>query len=290
MKCVRCGEELKADVVFCEKCGTKVQRVGDSEAKTEVLKHDRSSDKVPNAAGGNETNQDPKKPDTSGVDVSAYPTAVQPPVGEPVFSQTTPMPPVSEQKQYVAASSAESVSPPQTKKSKLPIIIAIVASAVALVAVTVLIVTFVLGEEDESSKETAQNYAVQKEQELASNSATSQQKESATQPSSSSSIDDVINSPDGFILPESDTRYYSDSELNALTDYQLYLARNEIYARYGREFKNQDLHDYFWNKYWYSPRYSADSFDSIVTLNVYEKKNADTILAIEKRRRSSYLG
>lgn len=100
---------------------------------------------------------------------------------------------------------------------------------------------------------------------------------------------ETINSPYGYILPESDTRYYSESELNALTDYELYLARNEIYARYGREFKNQDLQDYFENKDWYTARYSPESFDSIVALNAYEKKNADDMLAMEKSRNSSYL-
>ena len=36
-----------------------------------------------------------------------------------------------------------------------------------------------------------------------------------------------------YILPDSDSRYYSASELAGLTDEQLVLARNEIYARHA---------------------------------------------------------
>lgn len=289
MYCERCGEELKDNALFCENCGTKVQQSKDenSEARTQKI----SSAQLHELSDLGSTN----KPDTSGVDVSAYPTTTQPPVKQPAIQQTTPMPSVAAQDQNNAtASVAQPAADNQEKKGKVkaPIIVAVVAAAIALVAVIILIATFVFGESELTTNDSAKGYAAQKEQELASNSATNQQKESTTQSSSqssSSSIDDVINSSNGFILPESDSRYYSDSELNELTDYQLYLARNEIYARYGRAFKNQDLQDYFHNKNWYTVRYSPDSFDSIVTLNVFEKKNADAILAIEKRRGSSYL-
>lgn len=288
MKCTRCDEELKDNALFCENCGTKVQQAKDENAESRTQK-------MSSAQLLELSDQDSmSKPDTSGVDVSAYPTATQPPVKQPVIQQTTPMPSVVSQEQSATSFVAQSTVGNQEKKvkTKAPIIVAVVAAAIALVAVIILVVTFVFGESDSTTNDSAKGYAAQKEQELASNSATNQQKESITQSSSqssSSSIDDVIGSPNGFILPESDSRYYSDSELNALTDYQLYLARNEIYARYGRGFKNQDLQDYFHNKNWYTVRYSPDSFDSIVTLNDFEKKNADAMLAIEKRRGSSYL-
>ena len=102
-------------------------------------------------------------------------------------------------------------------------------------------------------------------------------------------MDELIESQYGYVLPDSDSRYYSESELNELTDYELYIARNEIYARHGRIFKNEDLMGYFGHKHWYYGKYSPESFDSIVTLNAYEKKNAETMLALEKRRGSSYL-
>lgn len=285
MYCERCGRELKDDALFCENCGTKVQQSKNEnpEAKTQKMNSAQLHESGSQASTS--------KPDTSGVDVSAYLTVEQPLPMQPAVQQTTPMPSVAAQEQKAASYVAQPTAnvKDNQEKVKVSIIVAVVAAVIALVAVIILIVTFVFGGSEPTANESAKGYAAQKEQELASNSATNQQKESAAQPSSSSSIEDVINSPNGFILPESDSRYYSDSELNALTDYQLYLARNEIYARYGRGFKNQDLQDYFHNKNWYTVQYSPDAFDSIDALNDFEKKNAEAILAIEKRRGSSYL-
>ena len=47
-----------------------------------------------------------------------------------------------------------------------------------------------------------------------------------------------------FILSESNTRYYSEEELKDLSNWDLCIARNEVYARLGRGFKSDDLVDY----------------------------------------------
>ena len=76
-----------------------------------------------------------------------------------------------------------------------------------------------------------------------------------------------------------------------MSDYQLYIARNEIYARHGRGFKNQDLADYFSKQSWYKQQYTPEQFEALnpSPLNDYERKNADLILSIEQKRGSSYL-
>lgn len=106
---------------------------------------------------------------------------------------------------------------------------------------------------------------------------------------SSTSSNTSSNSLASYILPDSNSRYYSSNELESMTDTELYLARNEIFARHGREFKNQDLRDYFGSMSWYTPKYSGEEFDAMDLLNDYEKKNADTMLSIEQKRGSSYL-
>lgn len=94
-----------------------------------------------------------------------------------------------------------------------------------------------------------------------------------------------------YLLPESDSRYYSESELNSFSDWELYLARNEIFARHGRMFSNEDLKNYFEAKSWYEPRYTPEEFDSLGdgAINEYEKANSQTILSIEQARNSQYV-
>ena len=93
-----------------------------------------------------------------------------------------------------------------------------------------------------------------------------------------------------FVLPESNARYYSEDELGGLSNWDLYIARNEIYARLGRGFKNDDLVDYFHGCTWYEERYSPEDFESRgPKLNDYEKANANMILSVEKARGSEYV-
>ena len=111
-------------------------------------------------------------------------------------------------------------------------------------------------------------------------------KDSGSDSSSSSSSSSASSS---YVLPDSDTRVYSTSELSGLSDWELYVARNEIYARHGRGFQNQDLRNYFAGQSWYREQYSPEEFDSYVTLNSVEQQNADTILKLEKSRGSQYV-
>ena len=111
---------------------------------------------------------------------------------------------------------------------------------------------------------------------------------SFTESEAVSSSSTVVNSTDDYMLPESNTRTYSESELSSLSNYELYIARNEIFARHGRTFNNADLQNYFGSKSWYSGTVSPDAFDDSV-LNQYEKANIDAISKIENDRGSSYV-
>ncbi len=98
------------------------------------------------------------------------------------------------------------------------------------------------------------------------------------------------NASGDYVLSDSATRYYSRSELERMDLHNLYLARNEIYARHGRGFKNQDLQSYFNSKNWYVYRYSPEQFDSMASpLNSYEYENANLMLEVEKARNSPYI-
>lgn len=88
-----------------------------------------------------------------------------------------------------------------------------------------------------------------------------------------------------YILPESGIRFYTEDEISTLSKEQLRLARNEIYARYGRKFEATDLQQYFNEKSWYTPVHEADYFetrgDSL--FNEYELANRDLIVAAEEQ-------
>lgn len=83
-----------------------------------------------------------------------------------------------------------------------------------------------------------------------------------------------------YILPDSNTRYLSEDELAHLDKATLRLARNEIYARHGRQFKTEDLNEYFIAQPWYEGYISEGEFDDSV-LNEYEKANLVLIKSIE---------
>lgn len=82
----------------------------------------------------------------------------------------------------------------------------------------------------------------------------------------------------GFILPFSNSRSITEEDLAGLTEWQLKVARNEIYARHGRAFVHQDLSCYFDKLPWYEidPEYSENKLSSL------EISNAVFILNYEK--------
>lgn len=86
-----------------------------------------------------------------------------------------------------------------------------------------------------------------------------------------------------YILEGSDSRYISDSEIADLDKTQLSRARNEIYARHGRRFKDADLQSYFDSKPWYSGTIDPDDFSEGM-LNSYEKANVEKIAAMEQAK------
>ena len=88
-----------------------------------------------------------------------------------------------------------------------------------------------------------------------------------------------------FIFPDSDSRYIAESELYGLSDWELRIARNEIYARHGRKFASSDLNEYFNSKSWYHGTISGDDFDEDKVFNDYETKNRDTITIYERSRK-----
>ena len=83
-----------------------------------------------------------------------------------------------------------------------------------------------------------------------------------------------------YIFPQSSSRYLTDSEVSGMTARFLCYAKNEIYARHGRQFKSRELQDYFNQKSWYYGYIPADTFDNS-TLNKFEVANAELLQRYE---------
>lgn len=78
-----------------------------------------------------------------------------------------------------------------------------------------------------------------------------------------------------YILPNSDTKLLTDADVSGLSAYDLYLARNEIFARHGRIFENEDLKAYFESKDWYNGTISPQEFDADITSRLSEVEQAN---------------
>lgn len=71
-----------------------------------------------------------------------------------------------------------------------------------------------------------------------------------------------------YILPDSSRSYLTDGEISTLTDDELQMAINEIYARHGRRFQDSGIQAYFDEKSWYLGTTDPDSFDESVLSDV----------------------
>ena len=89
---------------------------------------------------------------------------------------------------------------------------------------------------------------------------------------------------DGMLIPDSDSRYLTEDDLKGFTAEELRIARNEIYARYGRKFNDSKLQEHFNSMEWYFPMTDPEDFDESL-LNDYEIKNLGLIAEYEKKVR-----
>ena len=88
-----------------------------------------------------------------------------------------------------------------------------------------------------------------------------------------------------YLLADSDSRYLTEDDLAGFTAEQCRLARNEIYARHGRRFKDPVLQRYFDSLSWYNGTIEPSDFNDNV-FNSYERANC--ILIIDYEREHGY--
>lgn len=90
---------------------------------------------------------------------------------------------------------------------------------------------------------------------------------------------------DGYIFYDSDSRYLKEKELEKLSEEEVLIALNEIYARKGYLFtKNDFLIDHFNQCSWYHGKYT-DQNKLFKKFNKYEKANVKMLVKYEKKHK-----
>jgi len=107
--------------------------------------------------------------------------------------------------------------------------------------------------------------------------------EAADTKESESAETEALAASGDYVIPDSDTKEYTEDDIRALglSKDELRIARNEIYARHGREFTSKDLKEYFGAKSWYNPTIPASKF-SDNDLTPTELHNKEAIAKVEK--------
>ena len=136
-------------------------------------------------------------------------------------------------------------------------------------------VTFGYAEVEPDETTLLGNLGIEKDSTAKNESQDTQAKDTQTQ--------DTQSDTDEYIIPYSNTRALTDADLDHLSEWELKLARNEIYARHGRRFKDPELQSYFDKQSWYNGIYDPTDFDKNHSneLSTLEKKNAEYILQYE---------
>ncbi len=81
-------------------------------------------------------------------------------------------------------------------------------------------------------------------------------------------------------LFETDKKYYTKEEFENEPMLVIHLAKNEIYARHGYIFTNEDLYNYFMGCIWYSPTCESADFDDDV-FNEFERANLEILADLD---------
>lgn len=89
----------------------------------------------------------------------------------------------------------------------------------------------------------------------------------------------IDNKNTEYIIYDSDIRLLTESELSDYSKEELAYIRNEIFARHGYVFTNEDYKEYFSEKSWYRPDPGFDG--NIESLSLIEKDNVNLIKELE---------
>jgi hypothetical protein len=259
MFCTNCGSEIPDDSEFCPFCGASLSSTPADTGKAE------------------------ENPDHTQV----IPSPPQQPYYGAQNADSTAQQPYQQPYQQAPGNAAQR-PPKKGHSTAIGILVGVLCGVAILFAIMFFMKIGPFAASDASKDAEAEavtTATAEEDKEVDESDTSAESAESATSTTSSST--ESSDSTD-YILPDSSTRLYTEDELSGYSDWELYIARNEIYARHGRRFKNSDLQTYFDSKSWYNGTIDPDDFSDDM-LNETERKNAVTIRSVEESRGSKYL-
>lgn len=280
MFCTKCGNELPVNAKFCTKCGTKVETF------------------QPGAIQPNPTPQRASVPQQE-------PTQQQTPVRQ---ASPAPQPQQKKNEKVTKTKNSKKVSNKnknETEKksgSGAMVYLLIGAAVLIIILIAIIVLLFIKGNQPAKQDDITDKPVVTTEQTTETEMSTEQtdRKDVSGQQEASEKTSEVINKEDTtgnedmgtdgavgeeeaeYILPESASRLLTEADLENLTQEDLRIARNEIYARHGRKFLDEGLQEYFNGKSWYNGTIEPDDFKEDM-LSEIERTNEDTIVNYETK-------
>lgn len=276
----KCGNELPVNAKFCTKCGTKVEAF------------------QPGAIQPNPTPQRASVPQQES-------TQQQTPVRQ---ASPAPQPQQKKNEKVTKTKNSEKISNKnknETEKksgSGAMVYLLIGAAVLIIILIAIIVLLFIKGNQPAKQDDITDKPVVTTEQPTETETSTEQtdRKDVTGQQEASEKTSEVINKEDTtgnedmgtdgavgeedaeYILPESASRLLTEADLANLTQEDLRIARNEIYARHGRKFLDEGLQEYFNGKSWYNGTIEPDDFKEDM-LSEIERTNEDTIVNYETK-------
>lgn len=280
MFCTKCGNALPVNAKFCTKCGTKVETF------------------QPGAIQPNPTPQRASVPQQES-------TQQQTPVRQ---ASPAPQPQQKKNEKVTKTKNSEKISNKnknETEKksgSGAVVYLLIGAAVLIIILIAIIVLLFIKGNQPAKQDDITDKPVVTTEQTTETEMSTEQtdRKDVSGQQEASEKTSEVINKEDTtgnedmgtdgavgeeeaeYILPESASRLLTEADLENLTQEDLRIARNEIYARHGRKFLDEGLQEYFNGKSWYNGTIEPDDFKEDM-LSEIERTNEDTIVNYETK-------
>lgn len=290
MFCTKCGNALPVNAKFCTKCGTKVEAF-----QPGAIQPNPTPQKAP-------VNQPTPVPQRNSVPQQA-PTQQQTTVRQ---ASPTSQPQQKKTEQVKKTKNSEKISNKNETEKKsgsgAMVYLLIGAAVLIIILIAIIVLLFIKGNQPAKQDDITDKPVVTTEQTTETEMSTEQtdRKDVSGQQEASEKTSEVINKEDTtgnedmgtdgavgeeeaeYILPESASRLLTEADLENLTQEDLRIARNEIYARHGRKFLDEGLQEYFNGKSWYNGTIEPDDFKEDM-LSEIERTNEDTIVNYETK-------